>query len=87
MKIPVIEIPPSLPEGKEGYLTEPLGYGEQPFSSVRFKSEASQEDIQQVREWKNRLVQMRDKYKGTDMYITFDLELKRVVEFLFKFSE
>jgi len=87
MKIPIKETIKLESEVKEGYLTEPLLPGEKPFSSHSFKTEVSQEDIQQIRDWKNKLVELRDKYKGTDKQVTFDLELKRTIEFLFKFTE
>jgi hypothetical protein len=87
MKIPIKETIKLIPEIKEDYLTEPLLEGEKPFSSFKFQTEVSQEDIQMVRNWKNELVKLRDKYKGTDKYVTFELELKHTVEFLNKFSE
>ncbi len=87
MKIPIKETIKLEAEVKESYLTEPLLPGEKPFSSHSFKTEVSQEDLQQIRQWKNKLVELRDKYKGTDKQVTFDLELKRVIEFLFKFTE
>jgi hypothetical protein len=87
MKIPVKETIKLESEIKGGYLNEPLLPGEKPFSSHSFKTEVSQDDIQQIRNWKNKLVELRDKYKGTDKQVTFDLELKRTIEFLVKFSE
>lgn len=87
MKIHIKETIKLIPEVKEGYLTEPLLKGEKPFSSFHFKTEVAQEDIQMVRNWKNKLVELRDKYKGTDKYVTFELELKHTIDFLNKFSE
>ena len=66
--------------------TDFISTGEKPFSSHSLKTEISQEDLQQVRQWKNKLVELRDKYKGTDKQVTFDLELKRTIEFLNKHS-
>lgn len=86
MKIPVKETIKIESEIKYGYLSEPLLPGEKPFSSHSLKTEISQEDLQQVRQWKNKLVELRDKYKGTDKQVTFDLELKRTIEFLNKHS-
>ena len=87
MKIPIRETIKLTPEIKGGYLNEPLLPGEKPFSSFHFQTEVTQEDIQVVRNWKNNLANLRDKYKGTDRQVTFDLELKRTIEFLNKFSE
>ena len=39
------------------------------------------DDTTKSRHWKNKVVEIRDKYKGTPMYVTWDLELKRVVDF------
>lgn len=69
-----------------GYLHEPLAYGEKPFSEAYLVPEVSQEHIQQVRNWKNRVIEIRDLYKGTDSYVTWDLEARRIIEFLNKFS-
>jgi hypothetical protein len=62
------------------YLQEP-----NEFSSTKTIEYPNQEDLQQVREWKNRVIEIRDKYKGTELYVTFDLEAKRLVAFLNNF--
>lgn len=63
---------------------EPLGYNEKPFFTKVEMRRISHADIMQVREWKNILVSIKDKYKGTDKYVMWELELKRVIEFLEK---
>ena len=55
------------------------------FSTTKTVDNPTQKDLQQVREWKNKVVEIRDKYKGSELYVTFDLEAKRLVEFLNKF--
>jgi len=57
------------------------------FSSMKQLDNILADDIQQVRHWKNKVVEIRDKYKGTPMYVTWDLELRRVVDFLMQFSQ
>lgn len=69
-----------------GYLSEPLLASEKPFSTRKYVDEISQEHIQQVRNWKNRVIEIRDLYKGTDSYVTWDLEARRIVEFLNSFN-
>ncbi len=57
------------------------------FSSHKPVEHVSQSDLQQVRDWKNKVVEIRDRHKGSELYVTWDLELKRIVEFLLKFTE
>ena len=55
------------------------------FSTVSQVKLVTNEDLQQVREWKNKVVAMRDRYKGSELYDVFNEEVKRVIEFLNKF--
>lgn len=57
------------------------------FSTVSYIKEHKQEDIQQVRNWKNNVIKIRDSYKGTQLFDTWDLEAKRILEFLNKFNQ
>lgn len=59
----------------------------EPFSTVSYIKEHKQEDIQQVRDWKNNVIKIRDSYKGTQLFDTWDLEAKRILEFLNKFNQ
>lgn len=56
------------------------------FSTTKQVERILAEDIQQVRDWKNKVIEIRDRHKGTPLYVTWDLEAKRIVEFLNKFS-
>ena len=68
---------------KEG---EQLSYPIEPirFSTTKTVSYVSIEDLTQVREWKNRAAEIRDRYKdkNPEMFVLFDLEVKRLIEFL-----
>lgn len=64
------------------YVTE-----ESLFSTVSQVKLISQDDLQQVRDWKNKVIEIRDKHKGSELYNVWDDEAKRVVEFLLKFNE
>lgn len=55
------------------------------FSTTKQVEFPNQEDLRQVREWKNKVVEIRDKNKGSELYVMWDLEVKRVIEFLNKF--
>ena len=68
------------------WLSEPLSKGEKPFSSFNVVDNASTLQVQEVRKWKNRVIEIRDLYKGTDSYDIWDQEAKRIVEFLNKFQ-
>lgn len=57
-------------------------FNEKPFFTKVEQPQIELKDILQIRRWKDKLVKMRDSYKGTVYYVTFDLEVKRVVEFL-----
>jgi len=57
------------------------------FSTTKTVEHISESDIQQVRDWKNKVIEIRDTKKGTPMYVFWDLEAKRILEFLLKFSE
>lgn len=57
------------------------------FSTTKQVKYPNQSDLQQVREWKNKVVEIRDSHKKDGLYVMWDLELKRIVEFLFKFNE
>jgi len=57
------------------------------FSSTKQVDLITQSDLQQVRDWKNKVVEIRDSKKGSELYVTWDLEVKRIIEFLNKFSE
>jgi len=58
-----------------------------PFSTTKPVENICESDIQQVRDWKNKVIEIRDTKKGTPVYVFWDLEAKRIVEFLLKFSE
>jgi len=58
-----------------------------PFSTTKQVEYISESDIQQVRDWKNKVIEIRDSKKGTPMYVFWDLEAKRILEFLNQFSE
>ena len=57
------------------------------FSTTKQVEYITESDLQQVRDWKNKVIEIRDSKKGTPMYVFWDLEAKRIVEFLLKFSE
>ena len=87
MKNPVTEVPKEDKEpAGEPYLSEHTAKPYPPHK-VSYLEEYRQEDVQQVREWKNRVIKIRDSYKGTGLFVTWDLEAKRIIEFLNKFSE
>jgi len=69
------------------YPTEPLSEGEIPFSSTSAKAEITDDDIFQLRVWKNSVIEMRDKNKGKYLYDVFDDEAKRILVFLSKHSD
>jgi hypothetical protein len=69
------------------YPTEPLSEGEIPFSSKSAKAEITDDDVYQLRKWKNSVIEMRDKYKGKFLYNVFDDEAKRIVIFLSKHTD
>jgi len=56
------------------------------FSTTKVLEVVSQEDLQQVRDWKNKVIEIRDKHKGSELYVMWDLEARRIVEFLNKFN-
>lgn len=56
------------------------------FSSTKQLERVSESDLQQVREWKNKVIEIRDSKKGSELYVTWDLEAKRLVEFLNSFN-
>lgn len=68
------------------WLSEPLIPGEKPFSSFNVVNNVSHLQVQEVRKWKNRVIEIRDLYKGTDSYNIWDDEAKRLVKFLNKFK-
>jgi len=65
-----------------------LIYAKEPnaFSTTKVLEVVSQEDLHQVRDWKNKVIEIRDRHKGTPFYIMWDLEAKRVVDFLNQFT-
>lgn len=63
------------------YIKEPNS-----FYSTKPVERVSESDLQQVREWKNKVIEIRDSKKGTELYVTWDLEAKRIVEFLNSFN-
>ncbi|WP_298842149.1 hypothetical protein [uncultured Clostridium sp.] len=86
MKKPVIEVPEEDKEpAGEPYLSEHT-IKSYPPHTITYLEEYRQEDIKQVREWKNRVIKIRDSYQGTSLFITWDLEARRVIEFLNKFN-
>lgn len=86
MKIPLKKTIRLESEISGGFLEEPLAKGEKPFSTANTIVNASHEHVQQVRNWKNRVIEIRDLYKGTDSYEKWDEEAKRIVAFLNKFT-
>lgn len=42
------------------------------FSTASIKENVNHADLQQVREWKNILVKMRDRHKGSELYYVFN---------------
>lgn len=71
-------------ERKEPDFNPNLKFVEEPatFSTTKPLEKVSGSDLQQVREWKDSVVKMRDKYKGSELYEVFNKEAKRIVEFL-----
>jgi len=55
------------------------------FSTVKQLDWILKDDIQQVRDWKNKVIEIRDKHKGDELYVMWDLEAKRIVDFLNRF--
>jgi len=55
------------------------------FSTTKQVEVVSQEDIQQVRDWKNKVIEIRDRHKGSELYVMWDLEARIVIEFLNNF--
>lgn len=56
------------------------------FSTTKPVEKINESDLQQVREWKNKVIEIRDSKKGSELYVTWDLEAKRLVEFLNSFN-
>jgi hypothetical protein len=59
------------------YVKEP-----DPFSTTKQLDRILSDDIQQVRDWKNKVIEIRDKNKGNELYNMWNLEAKRIVDFL-----
>ncbi len=55
------------------------------FSSATLIEFPTNEEMQRFREWKNSIIEMRDRYKGKYLYNVFNEEARRVIEFLNKF--
>jgi len=62
------------------YVKEP-----NPFSTTKQLDWILANDIQQVRDWKNKVIEIRDKHKGDYLYEIWDSEAKRIVDFLNRF--
>jgi len=62
------------------YVKEP-----NPFSTTKQLDRILSDDIQQVRNWKNKVIEIRDKHKGDYLYEIWDSEAKRIVDFLNRF--
>lgn len=56
------------------------------FSTTKQVEYPNQSDIQQVRDWKNKVIEIRDRHKGSELYVMWDLEARRIVEFLNNFN-
>lgn len=54
------------------------------FSEAYLKINPNMSDIQQVRDWKNKVIEIRNRHKGTPLYAAWDSEAKRILEFLNK---
>jgi hypothetical protein len=59
------------------YVKEP-----DPFSTTKQLDRILSDDIQQVRDWKNKVIEIRDKNKGNELYNMWNLEAKRIFDFL-----
>ena len=57
------------------------------FSTTKQLDRILADDIQQVRDWKNKVIEIRDKHKGSELYVMWDLEARRIVDFLSRLSE
>tara|TARA_R110000822_G_scaffold309096_2_gene437983 strand:- start:920 stop:1201 length:282 start_codon:yes stop_codon:yes gene_type:complete len=57
------------------------------FSTTKQLDRILSDDIQQVRDWKNKVIEIRDKHKGSELFVMWDLEAKRIVDFLSNLSE
>lgn len=55
------------------------------FSTTKQVEYPNQDDLQQVCDWKNKVIEIRDNNKGTELYVMWDLEAKRIVDFLNSF--
>lgn len=55
------------------------------FSTTKQLDRILSDDIQQVRDWKNKVIEIRDKNKGNELYNMWNLEAKRIVDFLNRF--
>lgn len=58
-----------------------------PFSTHKPVDYITESDLQQLRDWKNKVIEIRDSKKGSELYVKWDLEAKRIVEFLSSFTE
>lgn len=77
---PYIPIEPEI-NGK-GYEVEPTVQSGEPFSTYHFKDDITLEDLQELRAWKNKVIEIRDRNKHKPLYEVFDKELKLIVDFL-----
>lgn len=57
------------------------------FSTTKPVDYITESDLQQLRDWKNKVIEIRDSKKGSELYVKWDLEAKRIVEFLSSFTE
>ena len=57
------------------------------FSTHKPVDYITESDLQQLRDWKNKVIEIRDSKKGSELYVKWDLEAKRIVEFLSSFTE
>lgn len=64
------------------YIKEPNS-----FSTHKPVDYITESDLQQLRDWKNKVIEIRDSKKGSELYVKWDLEAKRIVEFLSSFNE
>lgn len=55
------------------------------FSTTKQVEYPNQSDLQQVRDWKNKVIEIRDRHKGSELYVMWDLEARRIVDFLNSF--
>lgn len=57
------------------------------FSSHSYIDKPTKEDLIDLRNWKNKVIELRDLNKGKFLYDVFDDEAKRIFVFLNKYSE